>query len=76
MEDTRIIQLNIGGGPMLYLLGGDYHLSDYAGKITPGVWQLEWNTTSQSYYWEDRLHPPMGGLHLLHSSTPPYREGV
>ena len=60
MELTRIIQLSTGGGPHLYLLGGLYSLSDSVGVYTPGVWDLEWNTPSLSYYWDDGLDPPMG----------------
>ena len=76
METTRIISLTMGGLPNLYLLGGSHSKSDNVGEYTNNVWQLEWNSTSQIYYWIDGLSPPMGGLHLLHSSTPPYREGV
>ena len=69
MELTRIIQLTWGGGPRLYLLGGAYSLDDGVGVSTPGVWELQWNTTSQSYYWDDELTPPMGELHLLYSCS-------
>ena len=76
MELTRIIQ-PYNRTPGLYLLGGAYSLDGDAGESTPSVWELMWNSTSQSYYWKDGLDPPMGGLHLLYSShTSPYRDGV
>jgi len=29
-------------------------------RLTPRVWELQWNSTSQSYYWTDETSFPMG----------------
>ena len=41
------------------------YLNSDVGGATPRVWELQWNRTSHSYYWDDGLDPPMGELHLL-----------
>ena len=66
MDTTRIISLTRSGVPRLALLGGEYYLNSDVGGATSRVWELQWNRTSQSYYWDDGLDPPMGELHLLY----------
>ena len=65
MDLTRVISLITCGDPALLLLGGVYSPSDDLGVVDRRVWELEWNSTSQGYYWAGQLEPPMGGFHSL-----------